>query len=242
MKKSENSFKINKADKVFIKRSGKVKEGTSLIRKKGKTYKATSDGKVSLRKGELIFEGAKVQEEEYKISPDDEVLVKDKETVVKGQLITVGSVNPSELMGLNGLDEAQKYIIDNIQETYGLQGISLDDKHVEIIVRKMSSFVTITYPGDSPDRLPGEYANFYEVIAENAKLKELNKEQVKFTRKLLGITAASINTESFLSAASFQEVVRVLSDGALVGKEDRLRGLKENVIIGRPVPLGKYLR
>jgi DNA-directed RNA polymerase subunit beta' len=180
-------------------------------------------------------------EEEYKVHLEDDVVVKDGDKVKRGDSLTVGSVDPTQLVKLRGLKEAEKYIINNIQETYGLQGISIDDKHVEVVVRKMASFITIDDPGDS-EHLPGEYGSFYEVTAENKELKKKGKKLIKFTRRLLGITAASINTESFLSAASFQEVVRVLSDASLVGKVDKLRGLKENVIIGRPVPLGEYLR
>ncbi len=239
--KVEKKYSIEKGDEVLTKSSSKVKEGDKLLKKGRRTFKAPYDGKIKIKKDEILFEGKIIEEEEYKITQDEEVLVKDKQVVKKGQLLTVGSVDPSELMELEGLDDSQKYIIDNIQETYGLQGISIDDKHVEIVVRKMSSFVTITHVGDS-DHLPAEYANYYKIRKENQKLKKEGKKLIKYKRKLLGITAASINTESFLSAASFQDVVRVLSDGALVGKEDHLRGLKENVIIGRPVPLGEYLR
>lgn len=240
--KVEKVFRLKKGDKSERKRSGKVKEGTILLKsKKGRRTKAPFNGYLTVKDKELILEGSRLVEEEYKIGPNDDVIVKEGDNVIKGEQLTVGSADPGKLMELRGLREAQKYIIDNIQETYGLQGISLDDKHVEVIVRKMASFVNIEEPGGS-GHLPGEYASFYEVMAQNKDLKKKKKQPIKFTRRLLGITAASINTESFLSAASFQEVVRVLSDAALVGKVDKLRGLKENVIIGRPVPLGEYLR
>lgn len=238
----EREYDVEKGDTVSVKKSGKVKKGATLMRKEDKSViKAPIDGTVKLTKSKVKFSGTKIIEKEYDLHSDDELIVSDGDTVLKGQQLTVGSSDPEELMELKGLETAEEYIIDNIQETYGLQGMSIDDKHVEVVVRKMASFVTIDRPGDS-DRLPGEYAHYYEIVAESERLKEQGKDPIKFTRRLLGITAASINTESFLSAASFQEVVRVLSDGALVGKMDNLRGLKENVIIGRPVPLGEYLR
>jgi DNA-directed RNA polymerase subunit beta' len=240
--KVSKRFPVEKGDKVMVKKSGKVTKGDLLIKKKkGKNVRAASNGTVIVHEDEVIIEGIKSLQKEYKVTLNDDIVVKDGDHVIKGAALTAGSVDPGQLMGLKGLHEAQKYVIDNVQETYGLQGISIDDKHVEIIARKMASFIIIDDPGDSL-RLPGEYANYYDVLAENKELKEKSKQPIKFTRKLLGVTAASINTESFLSAASFQEVVRVLSDASLVGKVDKLRGLKENVIIGRPVPLGEYLR
>lgn len=239
----EKKYQIGKADKGLRRRSGKVRKGTLLIiRGKGdKEIKSPFGGYLEVGRKEVTLQGTELIEKEYRVYPDDDVIVKDKDKVVKGESLTVGSIDPTKLMKLKSLREAQKYIIDNIQETYGLQGISIDDKHVEIVARKMASFVIIEDIGGS-DRLPGEYASYYGVESENKVLRKSRKKPIKFVRKLLGITAASINTQSFLSAASFQEVVRVLSDAALVGKIDRLRGLKENVIIGRPVPLGEYLR
>jgi DNA-directed RNA polymerase subunit beta' len=239
--KVQKEYKIEKGDKSKRKRSGKVKKGTALIVKKsGRTFRAPDDGYVKLEDDKLIFEATVKLENEYKVDQDD-LIVKDKDKVRRGEQLTVGSIDPSQLMSLKGLTESQKYIIDNIQETYGLQGISIDDKHIEVIVRKMASLAIIDDPGDS-DKLPGQYIDYYSATKENAQLKKDGKCPIKLKRKLLGITSASINTESFLSAASFQEVVRVLSDAALVGKVDHLRGLKENVIIGRSVPLGEYLR
>jgi len=240
--KIEKVYSLKKGDKPQRKRAGKVNEGTVLVEKSsGRKLTALYDGYVVVKDDELVLQGTKLVEKEYKVRPDDDIAVQDGDNVIQGEALTVGSVDPSLLMRLKGLKEAQKYIIDNIQETYGLQGISIDDKHVEIVVRKMASFITIIDPGDS-DHLPGDYVNYYEVVEENKELRKAKKNPIKFKRRLLGITAASINTESFLSAASFQEVVRVLSDASLVGKIDKLRGLKENVIIGRPVPLGEYLR
>lgn len=235
------NYKLEKGDTLLRKKSGKVKSGGFLVKKKsGRTIKAPFIGYVTVKDGELLLKGERIVEKEYKVDPDD-IIVKDGDAVKVGDQLTVGSAAPGQLMVLKGLTEAQEYIINNIQETYGLQGISIDDKHVEIVVRKMASLVMIEDPGGS-GHLPGEYVNYYEVLEENKEFGKKKKNLIKFSRRLLGITAASINTQSFLSAASFQEVVRVLSDAAMVGKVDNLRGLKENVIIGRHVPLGEYLR
>ncbi len=238
----KRKFNVNKGDKVVRKRSGKIKIGNLLIKKKsGRKIKAPFTGYLAIKKDKLLLKGTRIIEKEYKVNPDD-IIIKDNEKVKIGDQLTSGSVAPNQLKNLKGLLEAQKYIIDNVQETYGLQGISIDDKHVEVIVRKMAALVIIEEPGDS-DYLPGEYANYYRVLSKNKKLKKYKtKEHIRYKRRLLGITASSINTQSFLSAASFQEVVRVLSDAAIMGKVDKLRGLKENVIIGRHVPLGEYLR
>ncbi|MDD3648365.1 MAG: DNA-directed RNA polymerase subunit beta' [Candidatus Dojkabacteria bacterium] len=239
--KIEKKYTLKSGDKVLRKKGGKVKAGKEIIeRKSGRMEKAPFDGDLVISDGEVILGGVKIQEKEYDVSEED-VLVKDGEEVRKGDQLTVGSADPKHLMKLKGLKDTEKYIIDNIQETYGVQGISIDDKHVEVIVRKMAHLVFIEEPGDS-EHLPGEYANYFKIMKENEDLKKAGKVTIEFSRKLLGITAASINTGSFLSAASFQEVVRVLSDAALVGKSDHLRGLKENVIIGRYVPIGEYLR
>jgi len=240
-KKESKEYKIESGDKLIQKKSGNVSEGTPLMkRKSGRIEKALYEGELKIKGKNLTLEGIKYEEAAYKVNPDD-TIVKENDIIKKGDPLTAGSVDPRQIKALKGLTEAQKYIIDNIQDTYGLQGISLDDKHVEVVVRKMASLVMIEDAGDS-NNLPGSYMDYYQVIEENRNLKKKNKRIIKFLRRLLGITATSINTASFLSAASFQEVVRVLSDAALVGKIDNLRGLKENVIIGRPVPLGEYLR
>jgi DNA-directed RNA polymerase subunit beta' len=120
---------------------------------------------------------------------------------------------------------------------YGIQGIALDDKHVEIVVRKMSDYVRVIDEGDT-DFLSGDIIAYSIIRKANHDLKEKGLRTAKFIREFLGVTQAAIKTQSFLSAASFQEQVRVLSEAALIGKMDDLKGLKENVIIGRPVPLG----
>ena len=240
---TKKTFEAEEGDEIIIKKDRDVNKNKMLIKKEdGTKIKAPYAAKIKLigdNKLEMIHKD--IEEEEYKVSSDEEIIVEDGDNVVKGTHLTVGSIDPNLLMELEGIKVVEQYIINNIQETYGLQGISIDDVHVEVLVRKMVSSVKVKRPGDS-DYLPGEYVDYYKVLKENGKLEDAGKQLITYKRELLGITSASIKTESFLSAASFQEVVRVLSDAALVGKEDRLRGLKENVIIGSLVPLGEYLR
>jgi len=241
-KKYKKEFEIGEKDVLSFKRSKKVKKGDTLLtREDGTKIEAEFDGQVMVKDSKLVLEVDKEVEQEYELTLNDILVVKDGDQIEKGMPLTAGSISPKELMELGTVDQTQKYIIDNIQETYGIQGIAINDKHVEVIVRQMFRFLRVTTPGDST-YLPGDFVNVIAIEEENRRLKEAGKEPVRYKRVLLGITAASLNTESFLSAASFQEQVRVLTDAALVGKIDNLRGLKENVIIGRPVPLGRELR
>lgn len=243
-KKYKKEFEIEEGDKLSFKRSKAIKKGETIItRKDGSKIEAEYEGRVSKNKdgNKVILEVDKEIVKEYDINPEDRLNVEAGQEIEKGIALTVGSIAPKELMDLKGVEAVRKYIIDNIQETYGIQGIAINDKHVEVVVRQMMRFARVTFAGDS-EFLPGDFVNVIELDEINKGLRKEGKKPIKYNSVLLGITAASLNTESFLSAASFQEQVRVLTDAALVGKVDHLRGLKENVIIGRPVPLGKELR
>ncbi len=236
------NYTIKDGDKLSFKRSKKVKKGDLIVtRKDGKNISAPSEGNVSLDGEKIVFESDANITEIHEIPYGAVILVENDQEVNKGERLTDGSVDPKEIMDIMGLSDVQKYIIDNVQETYGIQGISLDDRHVELVVRQMSRFVVIQDAGDS-ELLPGEYVDYLEVVNLNEKMKGEDKKQATFKRQLIGITTAAVRTESFLSAASFQEQVRVLTDAALIGKVDPLRGLKENVIIGKPVPLGREVK
>ena len=242
-KKFKKEIEVAKGDELTFKRSKALKKGELILtRKDGSKVEAEYEGKISkIDDTKIVLEVDREIEKEYEVNPEDRINVKDKQEVEKGTAITAGSLAPKELMDLVGIEGTQDYIIDNIQETYGIQGIAINDKHVEIVVRQMLRLARVTQAGDST-YLPGDFVNHIKLEEENKVLKKEGKQTIKYTRVLLGITAASLNTESFLSAASFQEQVRVLTDAALVGKVDNLRGLKENVIIGRPVPLGKEMK
>ncbi|KRW81717.1 DNA-directed RNA polymerase subunit beta' [Marinobacter sp. P4B1] len=162
------------------------------------------------------------------------------ETVEKGEVISDGPSNPHDILRLLGVVELAKYITNEIQDVYRLQGVVINDKHIEVIVRQMLRKVEITNPGDTT-LLSGDQVEITQVLEENEKAVAADKDPARFERLLLGITKASLATESFISAASFQETTRVLTEGAVTGKRDYLRGLKENVVVGRLIPAGTGL-
>jgi DNA-directed RNA polymerase subunit beta' len=235
-------MKIEEGDVLNFKRSKRFKKGDLLLTKKdGTEIEAPEAVSAKVEESEIIFTIQNEREEIYQFELDDPIMVADGAEVTKGTILTPGSLDPKEVLDISGPMETKRYIIDNIQETYGIQGIALDDRHVEIVVRQMIRFGKISDSGDS-EYLPGDYVDSLELDEANVTLNSQGKRPIKYVVQLLGLTTASIKTESFLSAASFQEQVRVLTDAAMVGKVDDLRGLKENVIIGRPVPLGGVLR
>jgi DNA-directed RNA polymerase subunit beta' len=165
------------------------------------------------------------------------VTVFEGEHVEKGEVIAEGEPNPHDILRLLGVEELARYIVNEVQDVYRLQGVKINDKHIEVIVRQMLRKVDITSPGDS-GFLKGEQAEKSRVLEENEKLLTAGKQPAEYDPVLLGITKASLATESFISAASFQETTRVLTEAAVTGKIDDLRGLKENVIVGRLIPAG----
>ena len=162
------------------------------------------------------------------------------EQVEKGEVISDGPMNPHDILRLQGVGQLAMYITNEVQEVYRLQGVGIDDKHIEVIVRQMLRKVLIHENGDS-SFIPGDQVEYTNYLTENEKLVEAGKIPAKSERVLLGITKASLATESFISAASFQETTRVLTEGAVTGKVDNLRGLKENVVVGRLIPAGTGL-
>ena len=162
------------------------------------------------------------------------------EHVEKGEVVCHGPLSPHDIVRLNGVEAFAKYIINEIQEVYRLQGVKINDKHIEVIVRQMLRKVEVMGPGDS-ELIRGEQLEYARLREINEGLLEEDKEPVDYQRVLLGITKASLATESFISAASFQETTRVLTEAAVTGKQDALRGLKENVVVGRLIPAGTGL-
>ena len=159
------------------------------------------------------------------------------ERVEKGDVISDGPESPHDILRLRGIQAVTKYIVNEVQEVYRLQGVKINDKHIEVILRQMLRKATILSSGNS-NFLPGEQLTYSKIIIKNKKLEKKGKKPAIFLRDLLGITKASLATESFISAASFQETTRVLTESAVAGKKDELRGLKENVIVGRLIPAG----
>ena len=162
------------------------------------------------------------------------------EQVTKGEVISDGPSNPHDILRLLGVSELAKYIVNEIQDVYRLQGVKINDKHIEVTIRQMLRKVEITEAGDS-SFIKGDQVELTQVLEENEALAAQDKFVAKYERVLLGITKASLSTESFISAASFQETTRVLTEAAVTGKRDHLRGLKENVVVGRLIPAGTGL-
>ncbi|MBI5231114.1 MAG: DNA-directed RNA polymerase subunit beta', partial [Coriobacteriales bacterium] len=161
--------------------------------------------------------------------------VVDGASIELGQQLTEGSVNPHDLLHLKGPADTLRYIVEQVQDVYRSQGVDINDKHIEVIARQMLRKISVTEPGDT-DMLPGQLADRFVFEDENTRVLAANGNPASGTPTLLGITKASLATESYLSAASFQETTRVLTDAAISGKEDQLLGLKENVIIGKLIP------
>jgi len=174
---------------------------------------------------------------EIKIPLGSNIIVSDKQSIIKGQPLTDGPLNPHDVLRLRDVEAVQQYLVDEVQRVYRSQGVDIADKHIEVIVRRMTKKVRVDDSGGT-QMLPGELVENYVIDQENVKLEELGGQPAQYHPVLLGITKASLKTDSFISAASFQETTRILTEAAVEGKKDLLRGLKENVIIGRLIPAG----
>ncbi|MGE5665075.1 MAG: DNA-directed RNA polymerase subunit beta', partial [Betaproteobacteria bacterium] len=197
-------------------------------------------GKETKGKQRLIITDLDGKEHEFLIPKDKHVLVHDGQVVNKGESIVDGPADPHDILRLLGVEALARYIVDEVQDVYRLQGVKINDKHIEVIVRQMLRRVQIADPGET-GFIPGEQVERSELLDENDKAIEAGKRPALYDNVLLGITKASLSTDSFISAASFQETTRVLTEAAIMGKRDDLRGLKENVIVGRLIPAGTGL-
>ena len=198
-----------------------------------------SFGKDTKGKQRLVLTDLDGVAHEYLITKDKHVTVHDGQVVNKGETIVDGPAEPHDILRLLGVEALARYITDEVQDVYRLQGVRINDKHIEVIVRQMLRRVQITDGGDTRFIL-GEQVERAELLEENDRL-EKGKRPATYEHVLHGITKASLSTDSFISAASFQETTRVLTEAAIMGKQDELRGLKENVIVGRLIPAGTGL-
>ena len=178
-----------------------------------------------------------VEEEEYEIESAARLRVQNGDHVEVGEQLTEGSLNPNRILQVLGRRAAQMYLLEEVQKVYRSQGVPIHDKHIEIIVRQMTNKVRLVTSGNS-DYLPGELMDFQKFQAMNQALIEVEKRPATGRPILLGITKAALNTDSFLSASSFQHTINVLAQAAIEGKRDELFGLKENVILGKLIPAG----
>ncbi|SFG99090.1 DNA-directed RNA polymerase subunit beta' [Neptunomonas qingdaonensis] len=199
-----------------------------------------SFGKETKGKKRLVITPNDAEPYELMIQKWRNLNVFEGEHVEKGEVISDGPTNPHDILRILGVEALAEFVVNEIQDVYRLQGVGINDKHIEVICRQMLRKVEIVTSGDSTF-IPGEQVEYAAVVSENAELEAADKIPAKFERVLLGVTKASLATESFISAASFQETTRVLTEGAVKGKQDFLRGLKENVVVGRLIPAGTGL-
>ncbi|MEK7666964.1 MAG: DNA-directed RNA polymerase subunit beta', partial [Pseudomonadota bacterium] len=199
-----------------------------------------SFGKETKGKLRLVITDKESNEHEYLIPKGRHITVFEGETVEQGEVIVDGAPVSADILRLLGIEALANYIVDEVQDVYRLQGVKINDKHIEVIVRQMLRKVKIADAGDTTF-LPGEQVERSRLLEDNEQIERDGKRLATYERVLLGITKASLSTESFISAASFQETTRVLTEAAITGKSDHLRGLKENVIVGRLIPAGTGL-
>jgi DNA-directed RNA polymerase subunit beta' len=199
-----------------------------------------SFGKDTKGKQRLVITEVDGVAHEYLITKEKHVTAHDGQVVQKGEMIVEGAFDPHDILRLKGVETLARYITDEVQDVYRLQGVKINDKHIEVIVRQMLRRVVVVDPG-STGLIPGEQVERSEVLQINDEMLAAGKEPAVYEPVLLGITKASLSTDSFISAASFQETTRVLTEAAIMGKRDELRGLKENVIVGRLIPAGTGL-
>jgi DNA-directed RNA polymerase subunit beta' len=218
---------------------------------KGLAELATVEGKVSIEESDkgikVIVTDDAGEEHAYSFPRRTRLLVEKGQRVEPGDQLNEGSIYPHDILAYGGKDQLDRrtntelYLVREVQKVYKSQGVDINDKHIEIIIRQMMKKVRVDQKGDTT-YLPGQFVDRYELMGKNAEVKRAKSEQAQYVEIILGITKASLATDSFLSAASFQETTKVLTDAALEGKTDRLLGLKENVIIGKLIPAATGLR
>jgi DNA-directed RNA polymerase subunit beta' len=237
----DTAFKLTPQHEVLVANGDEVTEGQLLARAgEGEDLveiKAPSAGRVTKRGTTLTLHIEEVDVREYPVPHSARLRVADGVVVQAGDSLTEGSLNPKELLEIKGVDTVQRFLVAEVQKVYRSQGVTISDKHVEIIVRQMLRKVTVDNPGDT-ELLPSELIDRFEFEETNNRILAEGGEPATAQTVLLGVTKASLNTSSFLAAASFQETTRVLTEAAINGAKDHLIGLKENVIIGKLIPAG----
>ena len=234
----KDTFEIAAGQQVLIKDGVHVDSGDSLyVNAEGKTVKAEHPGVVRVFENRVVLTRESDEVKEYVVPSSFTLLVKEGELVAPGQPLTEGNLSPVQIMELVGVEAAQKYIVSEVQDIYVSQGQIIHDKHVEVIVRQMFGKVRVNSIGDS-DLILGDMVDKAKFDEVNEIISNDGREKAIGEQLLMGITKVSLNTDSFLAAASFQETTRVLIEAAVTGKTDYLKGLKENVIIGKLIPAG----
>ncbi len=221
---------LPRVEEIFEARKPK---GLALIARNGGRFNIVEEG----RRKEILITDEDGNVDRYQVVYGSKIRFKDGDVVKKGEQLTDGSLYPAEILSITGVEGVEEYIVKEVQKVYVSQGVTINDKHIEIIAKQMLSKIRIIDGGDT-DFIPGNNENYQSFVRVNREMEKEGKKPAVGERIVLGITKASLSTESFLSAASFQETTRVLTEAAIKGKEDRLVGLKENVIIGKLIPAG----
>jgi DNA-directed RNA polymerase subunit beta' len=244
-----DEFPLPKGAKVLVENGQQVEAGTVLATTP-KPKKSAGDGvaalvapeivartsgAVAIEKGRIVVLYEEREQRDYVITAASRLKVHDGDSIHAGQPLTEGPLNPQDILRIQGPDKVQIYLVEEVQKVYRSQGVSINDKHIEVIARQMLRRVRVDVSGDS-NLLPGELVDRFRFETENARVLAEGGEPATAQPVLLGVTKASLNTESFLAAASFQETTRVLTEAAINGQVDKLLGLKENVIIGKLIP------
>jgi DNA-directed RNA polymerase subunit beta' len=237
----DTPIKLTPQHEVLVASGDEVAEG-QLIARLGEGDEATevhapAAGRVTKKGSTLTLHSEDVDQREYAVPHSARLRVENGDEVLAGDPLTEGSLNPKDLLQIKGVDTVQRFLVAEVQKVYRSQGVTIADKHVEIIVRQMLRKVTVDTAGDT-DLLPSELIDRFEFEEVNNRILAEGGEPATAQTVLLGVTKASLNTSSFLAAASFQETTRVLTEAAINGAKDHLIGLKENVIIGKLIPAG----
>jgi DNA-directed RNA polymerase subunit beta' len=222
---------------LTVKDEGNVSLGDPVATLGEASISAQHAGRVRVEGRKVIVSYEQRESEEYEIPSTSRLLIKDDEHIEAGTPLTEGSINPHAILKIKGRDACQMYLLTEIQKVYRAQGQNINDKHFEVIIRKMLGKVQVTRPGDTP-YLPSDYVERLEMHRVNEQVAETGKQPARYAEMLLGVTKASLNTDSWLSASSFQHTIKVLAGAAIAGTEDNLFGLKENVVIGKLIPAG----
>ncbi len=241
-KNMENSYPVYEAKKILVEDGAEVKLGQALYIDKEEVEKQSPyTGKVHVDNGVLTLKAKVKAQETINVLASEDLLIKDGQQIRAGDQVTAGSVDPQKLAQVRDIPTAQKYVLDQCQSVFNEQGVALMDIHFEIIIRQMASLSRINHSADT-DHVAGGLISTQIVRKHNEMLREAGQNIIYYSPKLMGIKMVSLNTDSFLSAMSFQEHVRVLTEAALLGRVDYLRGMKENVMLGKRIPSGEDAR
>jgi len=232
-----DDYAIPAGYEIKVKDEEEVAEGAVIASNGESEIKTIHSGRIELKKDTVIVSYDHLEMEEHDIPSTLRLIIKDGQQIKAGEALTEGSKNPHTILRINGREECQLYLLSEIQNVYRAQGQNINDKHFEVIIRKMMNKVQIVRPGDS-GFLPNDMVDRLEIRALNEKLRAEGKQPARFIEVLLGITKASLSTDSWLSASSFQHTIKVLAGAAIAAEQDPLYGLKENVIIGKLIPSG----